>query len=288
MFTEVIENISSIDATAWDACAGTAHPFTRHAFLSALEESGCVGQKTGWLPQHIVVYSGTKKQNIVGIMPFYLKDHSYGEYVFDWAWAEAYNRAGLKYYPKLLCAIPFTPVNGARLIVKPGAYDSQEIRQVLLDKVFKLADDLNVSSIHWLFTTEQDNSFLSHAEITRRSGSQFHWRNKNYESFNDFLTDMSHKKRKNIRRERRRITDAGIKYIAISNDQIDAQHTDEMFNFYTRTIQRYGAQQYLNREFFERITSDMPESVLFLFAKCENVFLAGGLFYIGDNALYGR
>ena len=288
MFTEVIENISSIDATAWDACAGTAHPFTRHAFLSALEESGCVGQKTGWLPQHIVVYSGTKKQNIVGIMPFYLKDHSYGEYVFDWAWAEAYNRAGLKYYPKLLCAIPFTPVNGARLIVKPGAYDSQEIRQVLLDKVFKLADDLNVSSIHWLFTTEQDNSFLSHAEITRRSGSQFHWRNKNYESFNDFLTDMSHKKRKNIRRERRRITDAGIKYIAISNDQINAQHTDEMFNFYTRTIQRYGAQQYLNREFFERITSDMPESVLFLFAKCENVFLAGGLFYIGDNALYGR
>jgi predicted N-acyltransferase len=288
MFTEVIENISSIDATAWDACAGTAHPFTRHAFLSALEESGCVGQKTGWLPQHIVVYSGTKKQNIVGIMPFYLKDHSYGEYVFDWAWAEAYNRAGLKYYPKLLCAIPFTPVNGARLIVKPGEYDSQEIRQVLLDKVFKLADDLNVSSIHWLFTTEQDNSFLSHAEITRRSGSQFHWHNKNYESFNDFLTDMSHKKRKNIRRERRRITDAGIKYIAISNDQINAQHTDEMFNFYTRTIQRYGAQQYLNREFFERITSDMPESVLFLFAKCENVFLAGGLFYIGDNALYGR
>ncbi|MBT5032074.1 MAG: N-acetyltransferase [Proteobacteria bacterium] len=288
MFAEVIESISTVNATDWDSCVGVKHPFTCHAFLDALEHSRCIGPESGWSPQHLVVYTDKQKQEMVGVMPLYLKDHSYGEYVFDWAWADAYHRAGLDYYPKLLCGIPFTPVNGARLIVKPGIENGATVRQTLLKKVLQLAKSENISSIHWLFTTGEDDNFLLNSGITRRTGTQFHWRNQGYQNFDSFLSDMSHKKRKNIRRERRRVSDAGIKYLVIGGEDITEQYTSEMYRFYTRTIRRYGARQYLNREFFERITTTMPESVIFMFAQFDGQLLAGGLFYLGDNALYGR
>ena len=288
MFAEVTESISAINATAWDTCVGAKHPFTRHAFLDALERSRCICPESGWSPQHLVVYADKQKQDIVGVMPLYLKDHSCGEYVFDWAWADAYHRNGLDYYPKLLCGIPFTPVNGARLIVKPDIENGATVRQTLLKKVLQLAKSKNISSIHWLFTTGEDDNFLLNSGITRRTGTQFHWRNQGYQNFDSFLSDMSHKKRKNIRRERRRVSDAGIQYLAIGGADITEQYTSEMYRFYTRTIRRYGARQYLNREFFERITTSMPESVIFMFAQFEGQLLAGGLFYLDDNALYGR
>lgn len=189
---EILEGLRDIGAAEWDECAGGYNPFLRHAFLLALENNGCVGGSTTWRPQHLAVYRGNK---LVGAVPLYLKFDSYGEYVFDWAWAEAYQRAGMRYYPKLVAAIPFTPVSGKRFLVAPGE-DFSEIADLLTNSALQHASKLKVSSLHWLFTNEQDTRFLEDHDHLRRTGFQFHWCNNGYESFDDFLTSFSSAKRK--------------------------------------------------------------------------------------------
>src|SRR5690606_4316685 len=199
----VVESAADIDARAWDALAG-GDPLLRHAFLHGLEATGCVGADTGWTPCHLSLWHDGV---LTGVMPLYMKDHSYGEYVFDWAWADAYHRHGLEYYPKLLSAIPFTPVTGSRLLARDAA-----ARQALIAALKQLQQDLDFSSTHVLFLPEDEAQALQEAGFLLRSGVQFHWLNRAYESFDDFLATLEAKKRKNIRAERRKVKEAGISF----------------------------------------------------------------------------
>ena len=197
MRTTVINQVKDIPLDDWNRVSGTAHPFLRHEFLSALETQGCVGETHGWWPHHIVAYEAD--YTLAGIVPLYLKNNSYGEFVFDWAWADAYQRAGIPYYPKLVSSIPYTPVSGSRLLVHPDS-DHASVSRALIDKALSLTTDKQASSLHWLFTNEADTALLQDSGFLRRSSCHFHWHNDSYTSFDDFLARLSSRKRKKIRR----------------------------------------------------------------------------------------
>lgn len=281
---EIVENLRAVDPGQWDSCAGNGNPFLRHAFLTALEEHGCVGSNTGWLPQHLVVYSHNR---LAGAVPLYLKFDSYGEYVFDWAWADAYQRAELNYYPKLVAAIPFTPVTGSRILIAPGE-DTAQISRLLVDGALGLAHKLKVSSLHWLFTSERDTRLLEDHDHLRRTGYQFHWSNNNYTSFDDFLVSFSSAKRKKIKRERRYVREAGVTLEIVEGNQMNDALWYRFYTFYRSTIECRGAVPYLNLAFFKEIGRTMAESIVMVFAKHEGEFVAGALNLKGEDTLFGR
>ncbi len=279
MNLETVSALSEVAPDAWNALAGD-DPFVSHAYLGALERTGCVGEATGWTPAHLLL---KERHRLVGAMPLYLKSHSYGEYVFDWAWADAYHRHGLDYYPKLLCAVPFTPVTGRRLLAASDAH-----RDALVAGLIALARQLDVSSAHVLFPAESDVQALERAGMLQRRGVQFHWRNPGYATFEDFLAAMNHAKRKNIRQERRKVREAGIEFDWLEDGAV----TDADWRFFTQcyrnTYRAHGSRPYLNLEFFRALGAGLPGHVVLVVARRGGRRLAASLNVRGGNRLYGR
>lgn len=288
MHISVVESIAQVPSAEWDRIAADGSPFLRHAFLSALEQTGCVCAQTGWLPQHLLLHAdGAEYGRLVGAVPMYLKSHSYGEYVFDWAWANAYQRARLRYYPKLVVAVPFTPATGPRLLVNSGD-DQEQIKVCLIEGALARAKEAHVSSLHWLFATAQDLVLLENLGHMRRTGCQFHWHNPGYQSFAEFLGQFSSAKRKKVKQERRYVREAGVTIDILAGDEITSQHWDMFYQFYLSTIRSYGAIPYLTGEFFRQLGATLAKDIVLVLARHEHSYIAGALNLRGADTLYGR
>jgi predicted N-acyltransferase len=279
-----IDRIADVAADAWDACAGAANPFVSHAFLKALEESGSVGAGTGWQPMHALLEDGGGTP--VACAPLYAKSHSYGEYVFDHGWAEAYQRAGGRYYPKLQLCVPFTPVPGPRLLTRSD--QPEETRHALARGLIEIARRMNVSSLHATFCTEADIAALSAAGCLVRTGFQYHWENRGYARFEDFLAALNHGKRKSIRKERREVAAQGVEMSILTGNQLRREHWDAFFDFYIATSDRKWGSPYLTRDFFDRLHDSLADRVALVMARHEGRWVAGALNLIGTDTLYGR
>jgi len=280
---KVVERLSRIRAADWDECAGPDNPFVSHAFLDALEDSNSACAETGWLPQHLVLEDGNGR--LLGAVPMYLKSHSYGEYVFDHGWAEAYERAGGRYYPKLQVAVPFTPVTGNRLLIRPGA--PPDAARLLAAAMIEIAQRAKVSSLHVTFPTKSEYELLGEAGFLQRLGRQFHWENQGYRSFDDFLGALNARKRKQIKRERRAANE-GTSIETLNGPEISARHWDAFFRFYTSTSDKKWGSAYLTREFFDLLGSRLGERVVLVMAKQDGRYVAGALNLMGKDTLYGR
>ncbi|MSP47898.1 MAG: N-acetyltransferase [Alphaproteobacteria bacterium] len=280
----VVERIGAIAAADWDACAGRDNPFLSHAFLAALEESGSVAPDTGWLPQHLVAEDESGR--VLGVVPAYLKSHSQGEYVFDHGWADAYMKAGGRYYPKLQIAVPFTPATGRRFLLRPGVDADLALR--LAQASLTLAEKRRASSVHVTFPTEAEWSQLGEAGWLRRTGLQFHWTNEGYRTFEDFLEALSSRKRKVIRKERREVAESGIVVRALSGSEIEERHWRTFHRYYLDTVDRKWAHAYLNEAFFLRLGATMADRVVMVVGEAGGKMIAGALNLLGADALYGR
>ena len=287
------QSLKEVDAAAWDRCAtGTAdekgeddNPFVRHAFLSALEDSGSAIAETGWGGAHLLMHND--KKELIGAVPAFLKSHSRGEYVFDHAWADAYRRVGGHYYPKLQIAVPFTPVTGPRLLIAPSPQHN-ELRDHLASALKNVAAKTDASSVHATFLTEADLKSFSNAKYLQRYDQQFHWINDQYNSFDDFLTSLSSRKRKSIKRERRDALSAEIAMEWVTGSDIKEHHWDAFFEFYIDTGSRKWGSPYLTREFFSLIGERMASKILLVMAKRDGRYIAGAINFIGSRTLYGR
>ncbi len=282
---KVAPGMAEVDAAAWDSCGGDDNPFVSHAFLSALEDSGAVTGESGWHPQHLLIEDETGA--VVGAAPGYLKTHSYGEYVFDWGWADAFERAGGKYYPKLQVSVPFSPVTGPRLLTRAGP-DEARIRTLLLAGLTELARQHEVSSFHVTFCTETEWEMMGDAGLLRRMGQQFHWHNRGYETFDDFLGALSSRKRKMIRKEREVANSGGIEIETLTGDALQDRHMDAFHRFYLNTVDRKWANAYLNREFFHLLRQRLADRIALVMASVDGVPVAGALNLIGADTLSGR
>jgi predicted N-acyltransferase len=286
---KVLPALREVSAAAWDAVANpdaaNFNPFLAHAFLAALEETGCVGRGTGWTPRHLVIEDDTGA--IAGAAPCYLKSHSQGEYVFDHAWADAYMRAGGRYYPKLQIAVPFTPVPGPRLLVRPGA-DAAANEQALAAAAIELAAQSGLSSVHVTFLDCSVQERLGALGYLKRTGQQFHWRNDGYGSFEAFLETFASRKRKAVRKERAQALAPGITIEHLSGSDITEAHWDAFYAFYVDTGDRKWGRPYLNRAFFSALGQRMAERCLLVMAKRDGRYIAGALNMIGGDCLYGR
>jgi predicted N-acyltransferase len=276
---KIHENIADIPASQWNALAGSC-PFLKHAFFLALQESGCATATTGWQAQFLTLSEG---DTLVGGMPLYLKSHSWGEFVFDWAWADAYQRQGMKYYPKLLNAVPFTPASGPRILAA-----SPDLRASLLRTALRLAEEMGVSSLHCLFPFEDEARVMEGEGMMLRQGVQFHWRNPGYADFEDYLADMSHDKRKRIRQERRKVREAGIRFEQLSGAQLLDEHWEFFMRCYENTHLQFNSPMALNLNFFRRVSASMAENILLVIALKDDKPIAGSLCFYSDEALYGR
>ena len=285
MRTAILDSIDSVTAAEWNRVTGTAHPFLRHEFLAALERHDCVGERYGWLPRHAAAID--EDGRLCGVVPLYLKHNSYGEFVFDWAWADAFQRAGLPYYPKLVSSIPYTPVTGARILVAPDA-DHASVAQALVDAALSLTEAAGASSLHWLFTSDADTDWLVERGLLRRTGCHFHWRNDNYSSFEDFLARLSSRKRKKIRRERRYVAEAGIRMQILHGDTATHDQWRAMHDFYRSTFEKKSGIPTLSLAFFEEISRTMGDQVVLVFALLDERPVAGAIMLRGATALYGR
>jgi predicted N-acyltransferase len=282
---KVIDGITKIDAGQWDACAGGDNPFVSHAFLTALEHSGSAAPKTGWAPYHLVIEDDAGA--LKGAVPMYLKSHSYGEYVFDHAWAHAFERAGGDYYPKLQVSVPFTPATGPRLLVRP-APDAARVREALIAGSTAFARQAEVSSVHVTFCSEDEWRQLGAAGFLLRNDQQFHWENQGFGDFDDFLACLASRKRKAIRKERREALENGIRIEILTGGDIGEEHWDAFYHFYMDTGSRKWGSPYLNREFFSLLGETMADKVALVMCSRDGRYIAGALNLIGADALYGR
>lgn len=284
MHIDVTESLSDVAPGEWDALVGDDHPFLRHAFLSALERTGCVGGDSGWEPQFLLARRGDK---LVGAVPLYLKQHSYGEYVFDWAWASAHERMGLAYYPKLVVAAPFTPATGSRLLIGDTP-DADSVADALIDATESQAQRLAASSVHWLFTSRTDCMRLENRGLMTRLGCQFHWHNRGYRTFDDFLAGFAADKRKKVKRERRYVREAGVEMEIVTGAEASGDHWDTFYAFYLATAEKHGAIPYLNRSFFHALGRGLGRQVVLVLARAGQHYVAGALNLRGKETLYGR
>ena len=284
----VHRSIKEIGRDAWDACNGApgygGNPFTSFDFLDALEESGCVSTRTGWAPQHLTVADDGGE--VAGVMPLYLKSHSQGEYVFDHAWAEAYQRAGGAYYPKLQGCSPFSPVTGPRLLVRPDI-DRETGQTALLTGALTLCERTGASGVHVSFPTEAEWRLMGRQGLLLRQDQQYHWYNHGYGTFDDFLAALSSGRRKTIRRERRDAL-AEVEVVALTGADLTEEHWDAFFGFYMDTGSRKWGRPYLSRLFFSLLTERMADKILLLMARRNGRWIAGALNLIGGDCLYGR
>lgn len=279
MTIDVVSSLAEIDPQDWNRLAGD-DPFLRHEFLSALHDTGCASAQTGWTPQFLLL---RERGALAGAMPLYLKTHSYGEYVFDWAWADAYHRHGLEYYPKLLSAIPFTPVAGRRVLA-----GNPQDEERLIGAALRLARELEVSSLHCLFPTSQQAQRMAQRAMMLRRTVQFHWCNRDYGDFEQFLSDMNHDKRKKIRQERRKVRDAGIRYRRVEGAAIGADDWAFFTRCYRQTYREHHSTPYLNLDFFQRIGRAMPGNLLLVIAERENRPIAASFNVHNGKRLFGR
>ena len=279
MTLEVASSIAHLRSEDWNALSD-GNPFLRHEFLNALHETGCASIDSGWAPQYLLLHEHGR---LTGAMPLYLKSHSYGEYVFDWSWADAYHRHGVDYYPKLLCAIPFTPVSGPRLVAR-----TRSAREHLAAGALALTRELGVSSLHCLYPPAEDAELLAAGGMMIRHGVQFHWTNAGYGSFDDFLRVMNHDKRKKIRQERRKVVEAGITFEWRDGADITEEDWSFFYRCYARTYREHHSTPYLNREFFLRIGAEMPENLLLVVARRAGRPIAASFNVHDGERLYGR
>jgi predicted N-acyltransferase len=286
----VVPAIADVPAATWDACAGTgaaANPFTRHAFLAALESSKSATARTGWQPQHLV--AETTDGTVIGVAPCYLKSHSRGEYVFDRGWAEAYERAGGSYYPKLQVCVPFTPATGRRLIAAPGPPARQaEAEAALVHALVELTRLREASSVHVTFMTQEECHAFGERGFLMRTDQQFHWENAGFTTFEDFLAALASRKRKAIRRERREALANGIEVCWLTGKDLTEAAWDAFFAFYMETGSRKWGRPYLTREFFSMIGAAMADETVLIMAKRARRFIAGAINFIGAGTLFGR
>jgi len=280
-----IHSLSEIDAQSWDSLRQGRYPFLAYAFLSALETSEAVGAKTGWLPQHLIAED---KGELVLAMPIYIKEHSYGEYVFDWQWAQAFERHGRQYYPKLLSAVPFTPAAGPRLLTRTEL--NNQTLGSMIDFIKEFAIKHSISSWHLLFPNENLATLLNEQqEMMLRQDVQFHWKNNDYGDFDAFLGTLRSSKRKQIRRERRKVDEQGIKLIQKSGADLNDKDWQNFYRAYRSTYyKRSGHAGYLNDTFFEKISDTMSNQIMLVLAYQDDEFLASSLFFFDEHTLYGR
>ena len=281
----VNRRIADIGKAAWEACAApSGNPFVAYDFLEVLEQSGCAVERTGWGPQHLAIED--EAGEVGAVMPLYLKSHSQGEYIFDHSWADAYERAGGRYYPKLLSAAPFTPATGPRLLVRPDV-PVQAGNEMLLGGALTLCQQMGVSSVHINFPPQAEWDWLGAQGLAQRQGQQYHWFNRGYGTFDDFLADLSSGRRKTIRRERRD-AQAGLEILQLTGADLTEDAWDAFYGFYMDTGSRKWGQPYLNRLFFSLLGERMADRVLLIMARRDGRWIAGALNLLGDEALYGR
>jgi predicted N-acyltransferase len=280
---KLAQGIEKIAPDQWDACIGADQPFLSHAFLAALEASGSACQGTGWLPLHAVVEQDGR---LLGCAPMYMKSHSYGEYVFDWGWANAFERAGGRYYPKLQVAVPFTPVPGPRLLLASGA--GPEVRMALARGLVGVAEQLGVSSLHVTFCRQPEWDCLAAAGLLKRQGVQYHWHNRGYATFDDFLGTLKSSKRKTIRKERARVAEQGVTLEALTGAALTRAIWDVFYPFYRNTVDNRWGGAYLRKRFFYRLGETMADRVVLIMARHAGRYIGGALNLLGDDTLYGR
>jgi uncharacterized protein len=282
-------SIDEIPRSTWNSLLEASDtPFIRHEFLSLLEDSGCVGPGTGWTPCHLLAEEETAvdgERGARGVMPLYLKQHSYGEYVFDWAWAHAYQQHGIAYYPKLVCAIPFTPVTSRKLLVRD--HDPATSR-AMINAIAQFATDNPLSSIHALFMSDEEVSLFEDCGYLQRHDNQFHWHNRGYHDFDDYLSQFTSKKRKNIRAERRRVAECGVRFQWLSAASSREVDWIGMYQLYRTTIAEHGGIPYLTPEFFLGLPRAMPDHALLLQGSLAGTVVCGALYFAGSGSLYGR
>ena len=285
MKIEFMDAIERIDKNDWNKLVRKKYPFLNYEFLKALEITKCVSPEEGWTPLHIVV---SEKDIVLAIMPLYVKTDSQGEFIFDWSWADAYYRNGLEYYPKLVSSIPFTPASGPRLVIADERR-SEEIIKAVSNALKKISEDNNFSSVHILLAEKEEIDLYSNEDFSLRTSYSFHWFNKEYKNFDNFLEDMTSRQRKNIKKERNKISQQGIKMKKISGHEITEDMLEIFYKFYQVTYLKRGMRGYLNLEFFKKIVNKMPESILMVLAQnSSGEYVAGALNFYDEEKLYGR
>jgi predicted N-acyltransferase len=277
--------IARVDRAAWDALDHAPSPFLRHGFLAALEESGSVGRGSGWGPAYVLVED--EGGRLLGATAAWLKGHSYGEYIFDWSWANAAARFGVEYYPKVVVAAPVTPATGKRILLAPGV-DADAISAAVILGVREVADQVGASSIHWLFCTEDEERRLVDAGYLARATYQFHWKNRAYASFDDFLAALASRKRKQLRKERARVHAAIDRLTWVSGKDLDAERLDAMDRYYRGTVDNHGGHDYLRSGFFHRLAEHLPDELVFAEVHAGGARVAGAIFLETPGGLYGR
>jgi len=277
--------INEIAPEAWDACAGDINPTVSHVFLNLLEESGSATARAGWAPQHLTFADSSGR--IIGVAPMYLKSHSYGEYVFDWGWADAYERSGGRYYPKLLCAVPFTPVPGPRLMLHPQA--AADTQSTLVAGMVELVRQRKISSLHINFPEQTDFEALGAAGFLQRIGQQFHWVNDGYSTFDDYLAALNSRKRKAVKKERREaLADGKIEIELLTGSDLTERAWDAFYKLYLGTSDRKWGSAYLTRRFFSMLGERMPDKVVLFMARHGRDYIAGAFNLLGKDTIYGR
>ncbi len=284
MRTNISTSISDIEPAAWDALDAGSSPFLRHAFLAALESTGCVGAETGWYPAPITLHD---ERGLAAAAPAYIKAHSFGEFVFDFSWAQAYARYGLAYYPKLVLGVPFTPVSGTRLLIRPDL-DAARTRSQLIAAIREFAETRNLSSVHGLFVSEADRVAFEAAGWLPRRDVQFHWTNHGYRDFEHYLESFTADKRKKTRRERRRVVEEGILFETLRGAELTQPVVDEVFDLHRDTFLRHGNEPYLNRRCFRKLPAALGDAFMVKRARLNDETVAAAVFFEGGDALYGR
>ena len=279
-----IDSLKKIKKTDWNGCVDSDHPFIQYEFLFALEKSESACSQTGWKPYHYIEY---KNDEIIALCPLYLKSHSYGEYIFDHAWADAYHRHGLNYYPKLQSAIPFTPVTGERIFVNKKIKNKKDKIKEIINNIINEAKRLNVSSAHFNFI-KNPNDWDANEPIMIREGIQFHWKNNDYKSFDDFLSTLSSRKRKQIKKERQCLQNNNLEVKLLTGDKLKKEDFDFFYECYLDTTGRKWGSTYLKKEFFMNILSTFKDKILLMIAVQDNIKIASALNFLSETHLYGR
>jgi len=283
-----VDSLERVDRAAWDALEHGSSPFLRYGFLRALELSGSIGGDSGWHPIYLLAETdGGPERSLVAAVPTFVKTHSYGEFIFDWSWAGAAERAGISYYPKLVVAAPHTPATGPRLLLSPGT-DAEHLTALLARAVREVAEEVGCSSIHWLFNTEEEQARLRRLGFAARASFQFHWHNRGYADFDDFLARLTSRRRKQIRKERRRVQERIDGVAFVHGADLDARQLDALDRLYRSNAHRHGSIEYLEPGFFRYLAELAPEEMLFAEARKDGRIVAGALYLESGDALYGR
>ncbi|MGH7884702.1 MAG: GNAT family N-acetyltransferase [Thermodesulfobacteriota bacterium] len=284
LICKIFESITEFDKNEYNLIQTPGNPFLEYNFLYALEASGSIGRGTGWDPRYIVLYDQSK---IIAALTFFVKTDSYGEYIFDWEWARAYYNAGLAYYPKAVVGVPFTPATGEKILVDQN-YDFDLCGSVLIEKLLDFCCSLGLSSAHFLFITEKERLLLEKLGFLSRLTHQYHWHNRNYKTFDDFLSDLRSGRRKQIRKERKKLYSSNINFEIVSNDQLTETHRDIIWQFYINTNSKKWGNAYLNKNFFDIIFELYRERTVLVFAKSQSSWLGGTINFFKNKNLYGR